>query len=170
MITIPKFNVSVGPEEAANIRGWDVIINVNDAPPRVLDPAPAKLFWYPINEVAPWGFGPFYFTKRLLDHYAQKFNVLVHCAAGAHRSPLMVYGWLRSKGLESRQADNLLKGDYTADWERDIKDGTIPADIMEFYALMNARRTWSIMGILNDMVRRKGLTDPNDIKTFIRRH
>lgn len=157
-LNISQFGITVGPEESAAVRGYDVIINVNDAMPRNLDPYPARLFWIPINEIAPWGYTPFFATKRLLDFYFQKkCNILVHCAAGAHRSPLMVYGWFRSKGYTEQQADNFLRGGCTQMWNRDVETGIIPANLMDMYAVMAGRSTFSLMGVLQEMARRNHL-------------
>lgn len=152
MIQLPKYSISVGPEEAAQIRGFDVIINVNDSMPKILDPAPSKLFWFPINEMAPWGYAPFFCTKRLLDFYTvRKTNILVHCAGGAHRAPAMVYGWLLSKGHSQGEAANFLRSWTQANWDRDIEMGIIPADILEMYACMKTHSAECLQSIMQRM-------------------
>lgn len=154
MLHIPNYNLAIGPEEAASLKAWDVIINVNDIRPKLLDPVPAKLFWYPILETQPWGYNPFFFTKRLLDHYTEKYNVLIHCSDGKHRAPMMVYGWLLSKGFDARRIDYMLRYEATKQWTTDIANQIIPENIRDFYHMMSIRKNWGIKHIVDELARR----------------
>lgn len=126
---------------------YDLVINVNDAYlPR------GTPHWCPINEVAQWGYAPFFYVKRLLDNSPAK-TILIHCAAGAFRSPLMVYCYLLSLGNDQDDIDNYYAAGepYRAMYDRCIKDGTIPDDLNWFYKFMKEYPENSLMGILARM-------------------
>lgn len=123
---------------------YGLVINVNDA---YLD---SSTHWFPINEIAPWGYAPFFFVKRLIDNHPTG-NVLVHCAAGACRGPLMAFCYMMSHGMTPEEVDAKYGGDYISDYTRRVESGIIPSRLREFYDLMNKWPTNSLMGILRRM-------------------
>lgn len=85
-------------ETARSIDAW---FNVSDSPCNTLKQPPWKtlMYWYPIRECGYWDYDPFYYFKKIMDDlvFNKKLKkILVHCHAGACRSPTMVYFWLCS--------------------------------------------------------------------------
>lgn len=149
MIILKKFNIAICPEEEAS-RDWPTIINVSDTPGPKL--GQAGYYWYPINEISNWGYGPFYWSKKILDkHIGQSDKILVHCHAGAHRSPMIVYWWLRSCGHPTKTIEKWFDYPISKLAEQDMRKNHIPSDLMEFYKEIRKNPTWSLMGILNSM-------------------
>jgi hypothetical protein len=119
----------------------DVIINVCDKTPAFENIGP-ELYWYPLNERANWGYSVFFWAKRILDfHSGRGHSILIHCEAGVHRSPMILFTWLLSLQVNSGSPDlsaiNTLMGDDYADtylW--DVGRGKIPAELERLYELM----------------------------------
>jgi len=135
-------NLEAGVELAGD---YDLVINLNDAF------NPATTIWFPINEVSPWGYAPFFFIKRMLDHAGPEKKILLHCAAGACRSPMMLYCYLLSKGETGASIEEKYGGKYNTLYDMMVRRGHIPADLLRFYALMDQHPTNSLMGVLARM-------------------
>jgi len=149
-------NLYVGPQEAAAEYGWDVIINVNDAFPNNPEPSEARLFWVPINEASFWGYEPFFAVKRIMDHFMLlRRKILVHCAAGAHRSPAMICGWMISTGHSEKQIREALGDGVMDKFYRDVEENFIPDDLSLFYEVMNEYPEWCLMSILSELAHRR---------------
>lgn len=145
----PRVTWTVGRVSAGNLEAgvelrseFDLVINVNDA-----YTTESSHFWFPINEVAPWGYAPFFFVKRIIDAHPDA-NVLIHCAAGACRSPLMVFGYTMSHGMPPEEVEAKYGGRYMTLYARMKRDGIIPANLPEFYDMMNKWPENSLMGVL----------------------
>lgn len=92
---------------------FDVWINVADSPCNTFFPTSNKprMYWYPIQELSFWGYGPFYWIKRILDfHVLEKpvNKIYLHCHAGANRSPTVLFYWLLSR-VGWRQAAKMMR-------------------------------------------------------------
>lgn len=151
LIHISQFDITVNWEEEAE-HDYPVILNVSDTPGPKL--GQAGYYWYPINEVSNWGYGPFYWSKKILDKHCfpKQDKILVHCHAGAHRSPMIVFWWLRSHGYSVQTIhDKWFKHSIWRLAEYDMQHGTIPKDLIEFYAQMVKFPEYSLMGILYSM-------------------
>jgi hypothetical protein len=148
MLKIPKYNIVVGPEEEAS-EPYDVYINVSDTPDCQFGKHPFA-YWYPINEVANWGYSPFYWSKKILDmHVALGHKILVHCHAGVCRSPAITVAWLYSMGHKRDEINKMLKDPYfIQSFERLQGDNCIPK-LSEFHAAMKEHPTYSLMGCLS---------------------
>ena len=136
--TIKAFNLTIGPMEFAERSGWDVIINVNDTMPVNTS---TQVFWLPIDQVTFWGYPVFFATKRILDeHFKRHSRILVHCMMGAHRSRMIVYAWLLSRGLKGPAIDELMGGNYTDTFKTAVRQNHIPSDLPLFFDVMNQDR------------------------------
>ncbi len=62
----------------------------------------SDLYWYPINELGQWGYSVFFWAKRILDFRTGRGeSILIHCKAGVHRSPTILFTWLLSLQVAS---------------------------------------------------------------------
>ena len=145
-VTWTAGRVSAGNLEAgAFLRSdYDLVINVNDAYLH------GSQHWFPINEVAPWGYAPFFFVKRLLDNHPEA-KVLIHCAAGACRSPLMAFCYTMSSGMSAEEVEACYGGNYIEQYLRKVKAKTIPNNLPLFYQTMREWPKYALMGILMKM-------------------
>lgn len=157
MHNIEKYNTVISGEEFAadNGNAFDLILNVSDtASDQDLDfMKKPKVCWYPINELSNWGYSPFYWSKKLLDN-ALKTNkkILIHCHAGAHRSPCIFVAWMLSLHESHKSIAILMKDPSVMDmFKRDQNDGIIPDDLKIFYKHMDENPSFSLMGILGLM-------------------
>lgn len=150
----PRITYTIGPIHTGNLEAgihlrdrYGLVINVNDA---FLSNTP---YWFPINEVTPWGHAPFFYVKRLLDFHIQvdsNVKILIHCAAGAERSPMMAFCYMMSLGFTPEEIDEkCLHGrSLSQRYYHLIKYGIVPGDLPAFYKLMNEYPTNSLMGIM----------------------
>ena len=113
-----------------------VVINVADTPCATAEFQAEGIpsYWFPIVEFAEWGYTPFFSTLRVAQMYYEKTKpILIHCHAGAHRSPIVAYAILRALGQDAQQAENELEyPGLTEIFKRDINKKRIPVDIIEF--------------------------------------
>jgi hypothetical protein len=182
MIYLQKFNITIGPEEGLlelAQRGTtpDIVLNVADSIPEIELMQPfkdTKFFWYPINEVSRWGYGPFFWSKRILDFYTRystNNKIFVHCHAGAHRSPMIVYCWLLSMGFPQGEIDHIFHNPHFSDlYAFDLQHMHIPADLGDFYAVMNDCPTYSLMGCLKELAERKGCETKDQVMQYMGAH
>lgn len=151
-ITWNIWNIDTGNLEAG-IKfkdDYDLVINVNDAY------SPTSKHWFPIVELKSWSYAPFFYVKRLIDYenkifmngsIAKEKRILIHCAAGVHRSQIMAACYCTSFGtsIEYICSNNKTLLDL---YNRGVKNGRIPEDLHEFYKLMNRWPSNSLSGIL----------------------
>jgi hypothetical protein len=144
---IPAYGIRIGgygeyyriPENQRPV----AVVNVSDTFDQGLIGHPCYQ-WFPINELSPWGYLPFFSVKRMLDAVVTYRGLTVYlcCAAGAHRSVMMGFCWLLSLGKTEQEAAELMKTVYEPDYmirmyRRDVERGYIPARLQEFYTVMN---------------------------------
>lgn len=111
------------------------VVNVSDSPCASFDyQMHIPSFWFPINEIAEWGHSPFYGTLRVVNEYWKGDKpVLIHCHAGANRSPSIAYAILLAKGYSLKEAaDSLNYPDIHEVFERNLKRKHIPKNIIQF--------------------------------------
>jgi hypothetical protein len=85
--------------DAKQIDAW---INVSDTPCNSLGALPwhCERYWSPVAEIHQWTYNHAFWIKNVLDDLV--FNrkdikkIVVHCHAGARRSPMSVFMWLTS--------------------------------------------------------------------------
>jgi hypothetical protein len=158
MIIVPEYSIIVGGEDTATlltVKAPDVLINVADYVDTFFGSRANRFYyWYPINEISKWGYAPFFWSKKILDYHTnRKDTIFIHCAAGAHRSPMILVAWLKILRLRDDQIEGYCP-DCLAIWDHDVANGTIPADLMTMYNVMFANPTWSLMGCLHYMEKR----------------
>ena len=96
--------LSVQPDVAASF--YSAVINVSDSPCASFD-YQMKLpsFWFPIHEIEPWGYTSFLATLRVVNEYYKGDKpILIHCHAGANRSPSVAFAILKTKGYTDDEA------------------------------------------------------------------
>jgi len=124
---------------------YKTIINVSDSFSEY------ATHWFPINEISPWTYAPFYWFKKIADRKRNEY-ILVHCAAGIHRSLMMAHCWLLSLGYSQEQSAEIFNcPNIIRDYYHDIQTGIIPEDLLVFYKIMNDHPTWSLPGCLRDL-------------------
>lgn len=154
MIKVPSWRVSVGPIEEAELNSgrYSHIINVSDHPgPGFGLP---NNYWYPINEMSNWGYGVFYWSKKILDNilWTPESKILIHCDGGICRSPSILMGYLYSRGLSRKEIEKLLIDKWPTKKFSDLQEqNCIPQDLTVFYKYMNFYPSFSLMGILSLM-------------------
>lgn len=125
--------LSVQPDVAASF--YCAVINVADSPCASFDyQLKVPSFWFPINEIAQWGHSPFYGALRVVNEYYKGDKpVLIHCHAGANRSPSVAYAILRSKGYTEKEAEESLEyPNLTEVFKRNIERKHIPHNIVDY--------------------------------------
>jgi hypothetical protein len=160
MIHIEQHKISVGSwsdyQDAIvqEPRPFQAIVNVSELAP-MFGTSGVSLYWYPINELSQWGYGPFYWAKRVLDFHAGRGDsVLTHCKAGAHRSPIIVFTWLLSIGVDANTINEWMGDDYADLYRSDVRRGTIPGDLDRLYELMRDPQT-GLTDCLEEMKRHR---------------
>ncbi len=164
---IEKYKISIGshPNQESDIeeyiKNYDLVLNVSDEP---YFPKSNKVHFFPINEVGEWFPQTFYWFIHLMnDAVAENKNVYVHCHAGIHRSPMMVYVYLRSLGHTAEESEILMEGNksfailgnetydisFEKFLERDIKAGRIQTNIIEFVRYLQENKKESLMVALS---------------------
>lgn len=149
MIThrIKDFKIEIGSHPVTNkefgedikIENYDVFVNVSDSP--IYSFEGKEVYWCPINEFGTWGYSVFYWFVHVMNRaIKEKKRIYVHCFAGAHRSPMMVYLYIRSLGYSKK--DTLKIFDNGDDWieiafTNDINAGRIQKDIIEFMKVVH---------------------------------
>lgn len=139
---------------------FDVIINVSDCCHASLNNESPEFYkkpvhyWFPQNEWGLFHYETFYGVKRALDRHKEDV-CLVHCCSGVNRSCKAVYGYLLSHNMEG------LFPEHEAQWRRFVDDGgegvtKCPPYIEEFLRRMNEYPTYSVGGILSQMMGKQG--------------
>lgn len=151
MIELPQFGITIGPIEEAihNSKKYNQFINVSDSiGPQFCQP---NAYWYPINELSNWGYGPFFWFIKTLNQIYKHNKTFIHCHAGVCRSPSMVIGWLFYHGYVGGQIETMVGKEYLDRFIRFQDDGVIPKDILWFFTHMKEHPDYSLMGLLAKM-------------------
>lgn len=125
--------LSVKPDVAA--AHYCAVINVSDSPCASFDyQLKVPSFWFPINEAGEWGHSPFYGALRVVNEYYKGDKpVLIHCHAGANRSPSVAFAILLAKGYTLQEAEESLNyPNMTQVFERNLERKHIPKNIISF--------------------------------------
>jgi len=174
MITnsVPSLKLDIGnhPDIYPNGRDifydYDTIINVSDDPFKTLtrknQSNMCQTHWFPINEFGYWTYQPFFWIAHILTENVDKDNrIYLHCHAGAHRSPMMAYVYLRALENSPDEAFKLFKEHdgvdmkvKSANWleeifQNDVEYGRIPEDIIEFMKYVLANPEQSLMEVMH---------------------
>ena len=136
---------TIGMTEAT-ARKFDAFINVGDSIGVTLDLpdfSQARTYWYPLYEFGTWGYGPFFWSKKILDyHHSLGHKVYLHCRAGRHRSPMIFLQWLLSRGHRLEEAAKMTftnkheAKDLMNYLRQDILGGHIPGNLDEMHKRM----------------------------------
>ena len=172
MITykVPSLKLEIGDhpiiyadhEPESRVDKYESIFNFSDEPPYGINKKAhpeTEVHRHPINEFGYWTYQPFFFMVHLMDDaVARDRNVYVHCHAGAHRSPMMTYLYLRSLGNSPDEAYALFDDKYVvlgekSNWleetfQNDVEYGRIPADIVEFMKDVRKNKDISMMHVM----------------------
>ena len=125
--------LSIKPDVIASY--YCAVINVSDSPCATFDyQLKVPSFWFPINEIGQWGHSPFFGTLRVVNEYYKGDKpVLIHCHAGANRSPSIAYAILLAKGYTPQEAEESLNYEKLSEvFQRNIERKHIPKNIIEF--------------------------------------
>lgn len=167
----PYSNIWIGSDPTDGMTketadSFDAIINVSCTECAFFYPSnpKQKMYWYPINESGHWGYGVFFFTKKILDfHHKKGDKIYLHCHAGIHRSPTIFIWWLVSQGhsveeaicieLGSKATPERIKElqeeeyfDYKIWSDRD--EGIIPYKLEKMYKRMQKKQDMSLAEVL----------------------
>ena len=125
------------------------VINVADSPcgAFIYNKFDIQSYWFPIHEIGQWGYSPFYGTAKILD-YRNSLNdprpILIHCHAGVNRSRCVAHAILEAEGLENDLGVEKL-------FDRNIRNGYIPHDVIAFLKQRHINKTYSICGLLKEI-------------------
>lgn len=111
------------------------VINVSDSPCATFDyQLHIPSFWFPINEIGQWGHSPFFGALRVVNQYFKGDKpVLIHCHAGANRSPSVAFAILLAKGYTVQEAEESLVYPHIHEvFQRNVTRKHIPKNIVEF--------------------------------------
>ncbi len=108
-------------------------------------------FWFPINEIGMWGHGPFLGALRVVNEYYKGDKpVLIHCHAGANRSPSVAYAILLAKGYNPSEIEESLEYEnLTQVFDRNVLRKHIPSNIIQFLKVAEENPSFSINGVLS---------------------
>jgi len=173
---IPAYGIYIGPEDQAGDafeRGCNAFVSVADSFPKYGSSLGSEQFWYPIHECSNWGYGPFYWSKKILDRlFRKKVKTFVHCHGGVHRSPMIVYVWLRSLGHSAEEAVSLMGEagyvraiDYA--YEQDIQHGYIPKHLDLLHKIMIEHSNYSLASVLIRIAVQLNLPDAEEKKLVL---
>lgn len=143
--------ISVQPNVAGQF--YCAVINVADSPCATFDYQRAGVpsFWFPIHEVEHWGYTSFLAAIRVVNEYYKSDKpVLIHCHAGANRSPSVAFSILKAKGYTDTEAEESLNyPNMSKVFQRNIELGHIPRNIIEFLTIANnSDESKSVNGIM----------------------
>lgn len=154
----PKiFKVTGTPKDADNILSlkselasqyYSAVINVSDSPCATFDYQKSGVpsFWFPINEIEFWGHSPFYGAIKVVNEYYEGDKpILIHCHAGANRSPSVAFAILLAKGYSVTEAEESLEyPNISSVFSRNIKRKHIPTNIIDFLVEANKDEVTSL--------------------------
>ena len=130
------------------------VINVSDSQCSTFDYQPyIPSFWFPINEIGQWGHSPFFGTLRVVNEYYKGDKpVLIHCHAGANRSPSVAYAVLLTKGYTPEAAEESLQYEELSKvFLRNIERKHIPNNIIKFLKIADEHPELSLSWCLRKM-------------------
>ncbi len=163
-MNLPKIVISCNPVRTDDFSGFAAVINVADDPCqnfRINVPN----YWFPIHETGIWGYSPFYGAAKVVDQYGdQDKPILIHCHAGANRSPSVTYAVLASNGATTKYLDENFKlygpGGLQEIYERNIKKGCIFPDTIAMLKARHNYNSFCIHGLLSEIAS-PNLFNPN---------
>jgi hypothetical protein len=128
---------------------YSAVINVSDTPCATFDYQKEEIpsFWFPIHEVSSfWGYMPFIATLRVVNEYYKGDKpILLHCHAGANRSPSVAYAILKTKGYTDKEAtESLNYPDVDKVFDRNIILNLIPPNLLEVMIQAEQHPTFGI--------------------------
>ena len=144
--------LSVQPNVAASF--YEAVINVSDSPCATFDyQLKVPSFWFPINEIGKWEYAPFYGVLRVVNQYWKNEKpILIHCHAGANRSPSIAFSILIAKGYSEDEAEQLLNYPELREvFKRNIERGHIPKNIIEFLKMADEHKDDSLHFVLRKL-------------------
>jgi len=130
------------------------VVNVSDSQCSTFDYQPfLPSFWFPINEIAQWGHSPFLGTLRVFtEYYKGDKPILLHCHAGANRSPSVGYAILLAIGYSPEEAEESIGYENLRNvFKRNIDRKHIPKNIVDFLKVAIENPTFSTHGVLQKM-------------------
>lgn len=141
--------LSVKPDVVSTF--YSAVINVSDSPCATFDyQMKIPSFWFPINEVESWGHAPFYGALKVVNQYWKEGKpILIHCHAGANRSPSIAFAVMLSKGYTVEECEQLL--DYPnlrLVFNRNVERNQIPRNIIPFLKLADQHPDESVQLLL----------------------
>lgn len=141
--------LSVNPAIAAV--AYCAVVNVSDSQCATFDYQPhLPSFWFPINEIGQWGHGPFLGTLRVVNQYFKGDKpVLIHCHAGANRSPSIAFAVMVAKGYTIEEIEAQLNYESLHKiFHRNMERKHIPKNIIEFLQQADKEETMSLSAAL----------------------
>jgi rhodanese-related sulfurtransferase len=112
-------------------------------------------FWFPIQEMGKWGYSPFYGTLKVVNEYYKGDKpILVHCHAGANRSPTIAYAILLAKGYTPKEAECSIKyPNFSKSFLRNMERKHVPQNVVEFLKKCDEKlfKDTSLHGVLKNM-------------------
>lgn len=118
------------------VQHYCAVVNVSDSPCATFDyQLKIPSFWFPINEMGVWGHSPFFGALKVVNNYYKgEKSVLLHCHAGANRSPSIAYAILvGAKGYTPQEAEESLNYEsLSLVFHRNIERNHIPKNILDF--------------------------------------
>ena len=152
----PRLIISCNPEHTTDFSQFAAIINVADSECQTFK-ANIPSFWFPVHEVNQWGYGPFYGAAKVVDYFRDHPNpILIHCHAGANRSPSIAYAIMMSDGMSYSHIESLypLYGRTENDegigsiYDKNVKKGYVFSDTISMLTARHAFPSYSLMGLL----------------------
>lgn len=101
--------LSVQPDVVSTF--YSAVVNVSDSPCATFDyQLKVPSFWFPINEIGEWGYSPFFGTLKVVNEYWKEGKpILIHCHAGANRSPSIAMAIMIAKGYTTEEVEQSLQ-------------------------------------------------------------
>jgi len=130
------------------------VVNVADSPCATFDyQLKVPSFWFPINEIGHWGHSSFFGLMKIVNQYFRGDKpILIHCHAGANRSPSHAYAILLAKGFTPKEAEESLNyPDLSLVFKRNVDRKHIPHNIIEFLKAVDTYPDESLYGVLRKM-------------------
>ena len=132
---------------------YAAVVNVSDTPGLTFTLRELPAYWFPILETAYWGYAPFFGLACVVRiHKGSGKPVLVHCHGGLNRSPTVSYALLTAIGYRPREIAALAPLlNLPAIFEKNLKSGLIPKDIVPFLRLQQSSPESSIHTLLKQI-------------------
>jgi hypothetical protein len=145
--------LDVQPELASKY--YCAVVNVADSQCATFDYQRSGLpsFWFPINEIGQWGHSPFLGTLRVVNEYYRGDKpVLIHCHAGANRSPSVAYAILLAKGYTPEEAEESLRYEGLSKvFLRNVERKHVPQNVIGFLRIADEHPELSLSWCLRKM-------------------